>query len=184
MNEPDTQRAPTSEDDLDHRSLAKELAAARATLIELLRTLPESRAYRATTRPGWTLKHELTALGAADSEMLHVLEELRRRSGAVTLDLRRRRAETMHSLQHLRLAPLIERLEQDGARVIGALNEHGHELARAVHLEEARREGERSASGGDAATPPSSPTSATALAHAYRVRVESALAALREALGH
>ena len=160
---------PDSPADLDHRSLAVELAEARAALIEALRALPESRAYRASERVGWTLKHELSALGAADAELTHVIEELRRRSDTVTLELRRRRAETMHGLQSMRLTPLIERLEQDGARAIEALAEHGHELARAVHIERPK--------------PDSSPAPATGLAHAYRERVRHALAAIHAALG-
>ncbi|MSP21566.1 MAG: hypothetical protein EXR66_00825 [Dehalococcoidia bacterium] len=155
--------------DLDHRTLAQELAEERAAFIEALRTLPESRAYRASERVGWTLKHELSALGAADTELLHVLDELRRRSGTLTLELRRRRAETMHSLQSLRLTPLIERLTQDGARALEALAEHGHELARMVHIE-------RPAAN-------AAPAPATSLAHAYRERIHRAIAAVNEALG-
>jgi hypothetical protein len=164
-----TQPPPDSPPDLDHRSLAEELAELRAAFIEALRTLPESRAYRATERAGWTLKHELSALGAADVELLHVLDELRRRSGTLTLELRRRRAETMHSLQPMRLTPLIERLEHDGQRVIEALTEHGHELARAVHIERP--------------APDAAPEPASGLAHAYHERIRRAMEALNEALG-
>lgn len=153
---------------LDHASLARELREARDALVELLRTLPESRAYRATERAGWTLKHELSALGAADLELVHVLDELKRRSGTVTLELRRRRAETMHALQSLRLTPLIERLEQDGARAAEALAEHGHHLARAVHIERPATDGE--------------PSEAVRLAHAYRERVHAAIETLKKAL--
>ena len=141
----------------------------RAAFIEALRTLPESRAYRATGRVGWTLKHELSALGAADVELLHVIDELRRRSDTVTLELRRRRAEAMHGLQNMRLSPLIERLEQDGARALEALAEHGHELARAVHIERPAPDG--------------NPEPASSLAHAYRERIHHAIAAVNEALG-
>jgi hypothetical protein len=155
--------------DVDHRSLARELTEARAALIEALRTLPESRAYRASERAGWTLKHELSALGAADSELLHVLDELRRRSGTVTLELRRRRAESMHALQSMRLTPLTERLEQDGARALEALAEHGHHLARAVHIDRPGPDGE--------------PSPASRVLHAYRERVQHAMAAINEALG-
>ncbi|MCC6238668.1 MAG: hypothetical protein IT299_13995 [Dehalococcoidia bacterium] len=153
---------------LDHASLASELRDARAALLELLRTLPESRAYRATERAGWTLKHELAALGAADAELVHVLEELRRRSGTLTLELRRRRAESMHSLQNLRLTPLIERLEAGGAAAAESVAAYGHHLARAVHVEQAA----------EGATP----ASASALAHAYRARVTAAIETLRGAL--
>lgn len=167
MSEETTPVAPPT--DLDHGTLAQELAEARAAIIQALRTLPESRAYRASERVGWTLKHELSALGAADVELVHVLDELRRRSGTLTLELRRRRAEAMHGLQNMRLTPLIERLEQDGARAIEALATHGHELARAVHIE-------RPVDG-------ASPAPASALAHAYRERVHRAIAAVNEALG-
>ncbi len=153
---------------LDHASLAAELREARDALLELLRTLPESRAYRATERAGWTLKHELAALGAADAELVHILEELRRRSGTLTLELRRRRAETMHGLQSLRLTPLIERLEHGGAAAVESLAEHGHHLARAVHVERPAADAE--------------PAPASKLAHAYRERVHAAIATLRAAL--
>ncbi len=154
--------------DLDHASLAQELREARDALLELLRTLPESRAYRATERAGWTLKHELAALGAADVELVHVLDELKRRSGTVTLELRRRRAESMHALQSLRLTPLIERLEHDGGRAAEALAEHGHHLARAVHLERPAAD--------------ATPSAASGLAHAYRERVHAAIETLKKAL--
>jgi hypothetical protein len=154
--------------DLDHAALARELREARDALLELVRALPESRAYRATERAGWTLKHELAALAAADVELTHVLEELRRRSGTVTLELRRRRAETMHGLQSMRLTPLIDRLEHDGARAIETLAEHGHHLARAVHIERPSEDAE--------------PWPASTLAHAYRERVHEAIAKLRSAL--
>lgn len=153
---------------IDSAALVRELREARETLLALARELPESRAYRATERAGWTLKHELSALAAADLELVHVLEELRRRSGTVTLELRRRRAEAMHAVQNIRLTPLIERLEQGGAAVTEALAEHGHHLARAVHIEHAAEGAE--------------PSEATKLAHAYRERVQAAIAALKAAL--
>lgn len=159
---------PEQPSDLDHVSLAQELREARDALLELLRTLPESRAYRATERAGWTLKHELAALGAADAELVHVLDELKRRSGTVTLELRRRRAESMHALQSLRLTPLIERLEHDGGRAIEALAEHGHHLARSVHVERPAAD--------------AMPAAASGLAHAYRQRVHAAIETLKKAL--
>lgn len=165
---PDESAPPPDSGTPDYASLARELREARDTLIALARELPESRAYRATERVGWTLKHELAALAAADLELVHVLDELRRRSGTVTLELRRRRAEAMHAVQNIRLTPLIERLEQGGAAASEALAEHGHHLARVVHIE-------RAAEGVE-------PSEATKLAHAYRERVQAAIATLKAAL--
>ena len=116
-----------------------------------------------TTRRG-----ALAALGAADAELVHVLDELRRRSGTHTLELRRRRAESMHGLQNLRLTPLIERLEASGAAAAEAVASHGHHLARAVHLE-------RAAEGAP-------PSAASAIARAYRERIDAAIKTLRSAL--
>ena len=164
MSEED-QRIP----DFDPAALAKELREARDSLIELLRTLPESRAYRATERAGWTIKHEMAALGAADAELVHILDELKRRSGTLTFELRRRRAESMHGLQNLRLSPLIEALERGGARAVDAITEHGHHFTRSVHVGRPNEGSE--------------PTPAAQLAHAYRERVHGAIEALRKALG-
>jgi len=119
----------------EHHAVADELAQAREALLELARRLPESRAYRATSRVGWTLKHELAALGAADDELVHVLDEVRRRSAPIGLDLRRRRGQTMHRLQQLRLTPLLDEVEHGGTRAIEALREHGHHLEEGAWVE-------------------------------------------------
>lgn len=153
---------------LESDRLHAEVRAAREALVELARSLPESRAYRATPRPGWTLKHELAALGAADRELTHVLDEVRRRSGPVVIELRRRRAQAMHELQQLRLRPLLEHLEVSGAALADTLAAHQHELARAVHIERP--------------TEGSQPTSVAELARAYQARAQRALETLRHAI--
>jgi hypothetical protein len=155
--------------DFDYQALEAELRQARDALLELARRLPESRAYRATSRPGWTLKHELSALAAADAELLHVLEELRRRGVPLELDLRRRRAEAMHAVQNLRLNPLLDRLEHGGLRVAEALLAQGHLLSHSVNLR-----GSNGASEDASEARPGSD-----LLRAYRDRAEEALRTLR-----
>lgn len=150
---------------LDAHALAEQLRAAREALLNLAQDLPEGQVYHRTARAGWTLKHELASLVTHDSELVHVIEELRRRPGGaeegLTLDLRRRRGETMLRLQQLRLRPLLERIEQEGARVVEALREHGALLSRPLRL--AQQEA----------------VSAAELAHAQRERAMHAVEALR-----
>ena len=123
---------------LDAHALADQLRTAREALLNLARDLPETQTYHRTERAGWTLKHELASLVTHDAELVHVIEELRRRPGgaeeALTLDLRRRRGETMLRFQQLRLSTLLERIEQEGARVVAALRAHGALLSRPLHL--------------------------------------------------
>lgn len=150
---------------LDAHALADQLRTAREALLNLARDLSEGQVYHRTARAGWTLKHELASLVTHDAELVHVIEELRRRPGgageALTLDLRRRRGETMLRLQQLRLRPLLERIEQEGARVVEALREHGALLSRPLHL--AQQEA----------------VSAAELAHAQGERAMQAVEALR-----
>ena len=112
--------------DDDHHVLAGELRDARAALLELARAVPESRIYRTTARPGWTLKHELAALAAADRELLHVFEQLRAGAfaHAAPRELRRRFGEAMHVAQELRFPQLLERLATDVERVVEAVLGH------------------------------------------------------------
>ncbi len=120
----------------DPHRLADELRAGRDALLHLARDVSESRIYRVTARPGWTLKHELAALAASDAELLHVLDELRRRPTlpAGRLHLRRRFAESMHAMKELRLAELLDRLEADGARVVAAVRQHSQLLGRRLEV--------------------------------------------------
>ena len=119
--------SPSDVDGLhDAHRLADELRAGRDALLNLARDVSETRIYRATARPGWTLKHELAALAASDAELLYVLDQLRRRPTlpAGGLDLRRQWAESMHAMKELPLAKLLDRLEADGARVVAAVRQH------------------------------------------------------------
>ena len=124
---------------LDAHALADQLRTTREALLNLARDLPEGQMYHRTARAGWTLKHELTSLVTHDAELVHVIEQLRRRPAdtaeqPLTLDLRRRRGETMLRFQQLRLRPLLERVEQEGARVVAAVREHGALLSRPLRL--------------------------------------------------
>ena len=130
----------------DTQQIADELRTGRDALLNLARDVSESRIYRVTARPGWTLKHELAALAASDAELLHVLDELRRRPTlpAGGLDLRRRFAEAMLVVQHLRLSRIVERLEGDGATLARQIGDHAELLERPLKLvgREARSLGE------------------------------------------
>ncbi len=131
--------------DFDARSLIDGAAAARAALLEHARPLSESRVYGRTGRPGWTLKHELASVVAADGELLHLFGELRRgRALHGGLDLRRRFAQAMHAVQELRLSRIVERLEEGGAAFARQVDGHGDLLARPLKLagSEARSLGE------------------------------------------
>jgi hypothetical protein len=108
---------------VDAAALAEEWRDARRTLIEFVERLPETRAYRATDRAGWTLKHELSHLISLDAEVVHLLTAARQ--GVVDhLDpaaLRRRRGQAMHAAQELRLTPLRERLALAGEEAARAI---------------------------------------------------------------
>ncbi len=108
--------------------LAAQLRELRAALLGAIESLPETRLYRKTDREGWTLKHELSWLAAADEELEHVLERLREAEGALTLQLRRFRGERMWEAQELRLAPLREHLAATGHRAAAAVEEHAHHV--------------------------------------------------------
>jgi hypothetical protein len=164
----------TNEPSPEHQALADELTQVRETLIELARRLPESRAYRATSRAGWTLKHELAALGAADDELIHVLDEVKRRTAPIGLDLRRRRGETMHRLQQLRLTPLLDEVEQGGTRAIEALRAQGQHLDEGAWIEGATHAA--------AATPHDLERRGRDLLQAYGKRAREALETIRAAV--
>jgi hypothetical protein len=108
--------------------LAVQLHALRRELLELIEELPETRLYRATDRLGWTIKHELSFLAAADEELEHVLERVREGQASAELQLRRFRGERMWLAQELRLAPLREHLAATGERAIAAVEAHAHEV--------------------------------------------------------
>ncbi|MDA0352233.1 MAG: hypothetical protein O3A10_08485 [Chloroflexi bacterium] len=106
---------------------AEEIGARRAVLIELLAELPETRLSKPTTRHGWTLRHELAWLAAADAELLQRLELT---SGANNDEphWRRVRGEAMHAAQEMRLAALREHLATSGGLVATSLTKHAARL--------------------------------------------------------
>jgi hypothetical protein len=109
--------------------LAEQLRSLRTALLDLIEELPETRLYRATDRLGWTIKHELSSLAAADEELEHVLERLREGPAHAELQLRRFRGERMWVAQELRLTPLREHLAATGERALAAVEAHAQELA-------------------------------------------------------
>ena len=108
-------------------SAAARCAAERATLVELLGDLPETRLSKATPRHGWTLRHELAWLAAADEELIQRLE-LAVNTTTDEPHWRRVRGEAMHAAQEMRLAALREHLEGSGARVVASLEAHTERL--------------------------------------------------------
>ncbi len=131
--------------DPDVRQLLDLAGAARSALLQHARAVSESRVFGRTDRPGWTLKHELASVAAADHELLHVFAELARgRALPEGFDLRRRFAEAMHVVQELRLSRIVERLEDGGTALAGQLDGHSELLERPLKLagREARSLGE------------------------------------------
>jgi hypothetical protein len=122
--------------EFDAQRLIDETTAARDALLSAARGLSESRIYGRTARAGWTLKHELSAVAAADRELVHLLGELARDVSVPPegFDLRRGFGEAMHAVQELRLNALIERLEAGGAEVARGLGEHGAVLERPLRI--------------------------------------------------
>lgn len=110
---------------VDASALAEEWRETRRTLLEFVEQLPETRAYRATDRAGWTLKHELSHLISMDAEVVHLLGAAKQ--GIVdhvdAAALRRRRGEAMHAAQALRLTPLRERLSLAGEEAARAIED-------------------------------------------------------------
>jgi len=97
--------------------------AARQTLIELLEALPETRLSTATPRHGWTLRHELAWLAAADLELS---TRLQLAAGHATEEpqWRRLRGEAMHLAQEMRLHALRDHLSQTGEQAAATLEAH------------------------------------------------------------
>lgn len=105
--------------------------ASRKELLALLDELPETRLSKPTTRQGWTLRHELSWLAAADEELLQRLE-IAFGSASDEPHWRRVRGQAMHAAQELRLAALREHLGSSGERASASLRTHEprlHEVA-------------------------------------------------------
>lgn len=97
--------------------------AARHTLIELLEALPETRLSTATPRHGWTLRHELAWLAAADLELTtHI--QLATAPTADEPHWRRLRGEAMHLAQEMRLHALRDHLTETGNQAAATLEAH------------------------------------------------------------
>lgn len=101
--------------------------ASRQELLALLDELPETRLSKLTSRQGWTLRHELAWLAAADEELLQRLE-IAFGSASDEPHWRRVRGEAMHAAQELRLAALREHLGASGERANASLSEHASRL--------------------------------------------------------
>jgi hypothetical protein len=101
---------PDDQPALDPRAAAAELRSLRAGLLDALERLPEARLYGHTPREGWTLRHTLSALAAADAELEHVLEAARR--AGMLPPPRRLRGEAMHRAHELRLPALRSHLAE------------------------------------------------------------------------
>ena len=97
--------------------------SARHTLIELLENLPETRLSTATPRHGWTLRHEIAWLAAADLELT---TRIQLASGQATDEphWRRLRGEAMHVAQEMRLHALRDHLAETGNQAASTLEAH------------------------------------------------------------
>ena len=96
---------------------------ARHALIELLESLPETRLSTATPRHGWTLRHELAWLAAAD---LDLTTRIQLATGQTSAEphWRRLRGEAMHLAQEMRLHALRDHLAQTGDQTAATLEAH------------------------------------------------------------
>ena len=97
--------------------------AARHNLIELLKALPETRFSTATPRHGWTLRHELAWLAAADLELTTRIQ-LATTPPADEPHWRRLRGEAMHWAQEMRLHALRDHLAETGDQAATTLEAH------------------------------------------------------------
>jgi hypothetical protein len=95
----------------------------RHTLVELLESLPETRLSTATPRHGWTLRHELAWLAAADLELTTRIQ-LARDQTSDEPHWRRLRGEAMHLAQEMRLHALRDHLTQTGDQAATTLEAH------------------------------------------------------------
>lgn len=118
----------------DVTALIEELRESRDALLGVIERLSETRVHRATERDGWTVKHELAAVAAHDTVLVHVVEELARRPALSVIDVSRLRGEAMLTAKELRLTPLRERLESGLQRLTDILGRHDHTLARSVSI--------------------------------------------------
>lgn len=125
-------------DEHEGGQLAHQWREARTAVLQLVAKLPETRAYRATDRPGWTLKHELAHLLSLDEELRHFVQSARTGSSTHhTVGLRRVRGQAMHAAQEMRLGRLREQLAVAGEATAVAIEEAGEALGASVQIAEA-----------------------------------------------
>lgn len=125
-------------DEHEGSQLAQQWREARTAVLELVAKLPETRAYRPTDRPGWTLKHELAHLLSLDEELRHFVESARAGGGNHhAVGLRRLRGQAMHAAQEMRLGRLREQLAVAGEATAAAIEEAGEALGESVRIAEA-----------------------------------------------
>ena len=109
--------------DQTNTELIEQVKSLRTELLTLLERLAETRLTRPTTRQGWTLRHEICWLAAADEELRQRLEIA---AGNFTEEpqWRRVRGVAMHEAQELRLAALCEHLNRSGRSLNASLKAH------------------------------------------------------------
>ncbi len=106
------------------------LGEGRRRLIELLEGLPETRLSSDRPRIGWTLRHDLAWLAAADAELARLLE-IPRGTEQPASYWRRVRGEAMHVAQELRLHLLRDHLTESGERAAAGLSAEPSSVDRA-----------------------------------------------------
>ena len=119
-------------------SPAAVLRGLRDALVARLEELPETRLSKLTRRHGWTLRHELAWLAAADAELSARLElAAGGATGAAGGSIeeprwRRLRGEAMHAAQELRLHALRDHLAESGRAATASVERRGPLLATAA----------------------------------------------------
>lgn len=119
------------------RERAKEGEAGREELLAVLAAITETRLNRPAGREGWTLRHALGAVAAADRVLSHVLASLAAEPGTTArFRLRRLRGEVMYRAHMLQRDALGRLLRQTHAEAESALAAHAALLGRAIEVED------------------------------------------------
>jgi hypothetical protein len=108
----------------------------RVELLALLHAITETRLYRPTGRDGWTVRHLLGAVAAADRTLAHVLGELAEEPTVrQRFRLRRLRGEVMYRAHMRHRQGLAELLAETDAEAEAALSAHGWLLDLPIEVE-------------------------------------------------
>lgn len=100
--------------------------ADRSELLALLGAITETRLYRPTETEGWTLRHVLGAVAAADRVLAHVLEVLAAEPTTPKhFTLRRVRGEVMYNAHMRHREGLGKLIEETYAEAEKAISVHG-----------------------------------------------------------